>query len=191
MQITPEILQLCAQQDRRTQESLYAYCYQFLMPTCMRYYKNAEDARSVYNTGFLKIIQHLGSVDLKTLQFHGWAKRIMVNCLIDEYRKQKTYHANLQFSEHERTLDLGHEKVTNTAEDNFGVNDILLLLDSIPVISAQVFSMYVIEGFSHKEIAELLEFSEGNSKWHLSTARKLLREKLEEKEIHHEKRVAI
>lgn len=179
MQITIEVLKACANQDRKAQKQLYEHCFRTLMYVCLRYHNNEEDARSSLNISFLKIINGLESMDLEGLNFNAWAKRITTNTLIDEYRKSKNHLAHYQGKETERELDIHAENIQNDAESEFGCESILKLLTQIPDASAKVFGLYVIDGYSHKEIGELMDMSEGTSKWHLSTARKLLREKLE------------
>lgn len=191
MHITTEILESCASNDRRAQKLLYEYCYRSLISVCMRYYSNHEDARFAFNNGFLKIINGLSGVQLNGIQFNGWSKRIMVNCLIDEYRKNKNHQSTIFGKETDRELELHAENSRNDAEGSMQYDDIMGLLKTIPPISAHVFTLYVIDGFNHREIGELLEITEGTSKWHLSTARKLLRERLERLEETNEKRFAL
>lgn len=178
MDITIEILAACRRDDRKAINVLYEHCFKFLMPVCFRYNNNEEDARSSFNSGFMRILNGLKKTD-EELNFHAWAKRIMVNSLIDEYRKNKKYNEQITKSDDERTLDFYSVGTANDAESKVGYENILMLIKELPESTALVFNMYVIEGYSHKEIGEALEMSEGTSKWHLSTARKLLREKLE------------
>lgn len=182
MHIDASILRACANDDRRAQKQLYEYCFKFLMPVCLRYHKNEEDARSSMNIAFLKIIKNLDTINVDEVNFQAWVKRITTNTLIDEYRKSKNHLAHYQGKETDRELDVLSEQTQNDAESNFGVDAILKMLQEIPTVSAHVFNLYVIDGYNHKEIGELLSISEGTSKWHLSTARKLLREKLEKME---------
>lgn len=189
MHIDSNILKACASNDRKAQKQLYEYCFKMLMPTCLRYHSNEEDARSSLNMAFLKIINSLGTVDPETLNFNAWSKRITTNTLIDEYRKNKNYLSHVQGKETERELDFFSENTQNEAESDFGCEMIMAMLTQIPDISAKVFNLYVIDGYNHKEIAELLDMSEGTSKWHLSTARKLLREKLEKMNANAQKMV--
>lgn len=183
MQINPEVLKACARQDRKAQKQLYEYCFKSLMPLCLRYHTNEEDARASLNISFLKIINGLETLELEVLNFNAWAKRITTNTLIDEYRKSKKHLEHYQGKETERELDLHAENIQNDAESEFGCESIMKLLKQIPEASATVFGLYVIDGYSHKEISEMLVMSEGTSKWHLSTARKLLREKLEKMNV--------
>lgn len=188
MEITPEILEGCKREDRKAINVLYEGCFGLLMPVCFRYNKNEEDARASYNNGFLKILKGLKNVE-ENINFPAWAKRIMVNTLIDEYRKDRKYNTQITKSDSERELDFfstGHE---NDAESNLGYENIMMLVRELPMTTAKVFNLYVIDGYSHKEIGDLLEMSEGTSKWHLSTARKLLRDRLEELENHNKRMV--
>lgn len=182
MHIDSIILKNCAGNDRKAQKALYEYCFKFLMPVCLRYHNNEEDARASLNTAFLKIINSLSSINIEEINFNAWARRITTNTLIDEYRKQKIQHEHYIGKETERELDFYSLNTQNEAVSNFGCASILKLLEEIPPVSAKVFNLFVIDGYNHKEIGELLNISEGTSKWHLSTARKLLREKLEKME---------
>ena len=191
MQVTKQILLGSAENDRRSQKVLYEYCYRQFIRLCMRYYTNHEDARHALNNGFLKIVNGLQNVDLDELNFAAWAKRIIVNTLIDEYRKNKNHNQVIVAKETEAELANSAEKVENLGALELNYQEILDLLKTIPPISAHVFTLYIIDGYNHKEIGDLLEISEGTSKWHLSTARKLLRERLELMENRYEKRFVI
>ncbi|MBI1838073.1 MAG: RNA polymerase sigma factor [Flavobacteriia bacterium] len=189
MHISPEILEACLREDRKAMKQLYEYCFKLLMPVCFRYHSNEEEARSSLNLGFMKIIKGLENILKEEINFDAWSKRVMVNTLIDEYRKNKTYNTHIQSKETERELDYHASSTSNDGESAIGYENILKLIKDLPVISGKVFNLYVIEGYSHREIGELLEMSEGTSKWHLSTARKLLREKLEKLEQNVQKMV--
>ena len=181
MNVTPKIIESCRRNDRKTINRLYEYCFGMLMPICFRYNKNEEDARAAYNQG-------LNNVE-DTINFNPWAKRIMVNSLIDEYRKNKNYTTRIDQSDSERELDYYSEGQLNDAESNLGYENIMMLVKELPATSSKVFNLYVIEGYSHKEIGALLEMSEGTSKWHLSSARKELRVKLEQLESQNQRMV--
>lgn len=191
MQVTKQILEGSAENDRRSQKQLYEYCYRQFIRLCLRYHTNHEDARHALNNGFLKIVNGLQNVDLDELNFPAWAKRIIVNTLIDEYRKNKNHNQVIVAKETERELAVTAEKVENEGAMELSYQEVLDLLKTIPPISAHVFTLYVIDGYSHKEIGDLLEITEGTSKWHLSTARKLLRERIDLMENRHEKRFVI
>ncbi len=152
------------------------------MPVCIRYHANEEDARSSLNLGFIKILKALPTVDASDINFGGWAKRIMVNTLIDEYRRNKKIQGRELGKETEAEIDYHANSTENEAESNLGVDALLGLIATLPEISQKVFNLYVIDGYSHREISELLEMSEGTSKWHLSNARRILKDKIEKLE---------
>ena len=191
MQITTDILDGCVMDDRRAQKVLYEFCYRNFIRLCLRYHTNHEDARLALNKSFLKIVKGLEQVDKAELNFTPWAKKIVVNTLIDEYRSTKNYAKNIVSKETDRELELASSGVENEGASALSYQEILDLLKTIPPISAHVFTLYVIDGYNHKEIGDLLEISEGTSKWHLSTARKLLRDRLEMMENKNEKRFVI
>jgi RNA polymerase sigma factor (sigma-70 family) len=178
IQINTELLKACVRDDRKAIRDLYEHCFTVFMPVCYRYHNNEEDARSSLNIAFMKILGGLENVD-EQLNFPAWAKRIVVNTLIDEYRKKKNYNSKVTAKETERELDQHGAQASNDGEASFAYENLLKLIAQLPEISGKVFNLYVIEGYNHKEIGDLLGFSEGTSKWHLSTARKALREKLE------------
>jgi RNA polymerase sigma factor (sigma-70 family) len=188
MSITPEIIQQCIGDDRKAINYTYEHCFHLLMPVCFRYNSNEEDARAAFNGGFVKILKALEKLD-KGANFNAWAKRVMVNTLIDEYRKNKKYNTQISKSDSERELDYYSEGQQNNAESNLGYENIMMLVKELPATTGHVFNLYVIEGYSHREIGEQLEMSEGTSKWHLSTARKTLREKLERLENQNQRMV--
>lgn len=186
--ITAEILRACVDDDRKAIKYLYEHCFKKLMPVCYRYHNNEEDARSSLNIGFMKIMKGLETID-EQVNFAAWSKRIMINTLIDEYRKKKNYQNHVASKETERELDVEASPSANEAESDLGYQNLLTLISQLPEISGRVFNLYVIDGYNHKEIGNLLGMSEGTSKWHLSTARKLLREKLEKIENQNQRMV--
>lgn len=189
MSVDQELIKSCIKDDRRALEQLYKYCFQSLMPLCFRYHNNEEDARASLNIGFVKIVGALKDINLEGFNFNGWSKRIMNNTLIDEYRKRKKQMDRYSSTDSEAELDFFAESSQNGALENFGANTILELVKRLPDATAQVFSLHVIDGYTHKEIGEMLGFAEGTSKWHLSQGKKLLREMLEELEQNTKKMV--
>lgn len=179
MDITSDILEACKSDDRKSIQILYEYCFKKLMPVCFRYHNNEEDAHSSLNIGFMKVLKGLETIDNKVVNFNAWSKRIMVNTLIDEYRKKQNYTKHVSTKETERELEHVSSSTVNEAESDLGYENLMKLVKQLPEISRKVFNLYVIDGFNHKEIGDLLEISEGTSKWHLSTARKVLRDKIE------------
>ena len=170
-----KIIEACRKNDRRAQEKLYEWCYVKLMPTCMRYHKNEEDARNVLNLGFVKICKNLDKLKEGT-PFEAWVRRIVMNTIIDEFRKNKNYLQLVDQKETDRELEIHGLSVDNGVWSKLEMDVLMGLLKRLPDVSRKVFNLYVIDGYSHKEIGDMLDISDGTSKWHLSNARKLLRE---------------
>lgn len=182
MHIDVKLLKACIKNKRKAQEKLYEACFMFLIPICKRYHNNEQDARAAYNVAFIKIIDNLSKLDLEEVPFAAWAKRVMTNTLIDEYRKNRKYREKISKRDQERELEYHATGIINEAESNFGETSIMELLEYLKPATKRVFILYVIEGYTHKEIAEIMDMSDGTSKWHLSTARKELRILLEKQE---------
>lgn len=192
MHIDVKLLKACKKNKRNAQKELYEACYLFLIPMCMRYHRNSIDARAVYNIAFIKIIDHLPNLNIEEVPFVAWARRVMSNTLIDEYRKNKKYNNNISNRDKEKDLEYYAENNTvNKAETDSDENSILRLLDFLKPEVKQVFVLYAIEGYSHKEISEMLQVPLGTSKWRVSIARKELKEMLKKQEENKEKRIAI
>lgn len=176
MSITRELIQMCINDDRKALFELYKHCYSFLMRVCVRYAKNKDDAAEYLNTGFLKIIDNLEKYS-DDKPFEAWAKRVMINHILDIFRSQKRY--NDTFKTYDKVEEAeGKGMVMNTAEVKYTSEDILMLINQLPHMTREVFNLYVVDGYNHKEIGQLLGISEGTSKWHLSNARQKLQEKL-------------
>lgn len=172
------LIEACRKNDRRAQEKLYEWCYVKLMPTCMRYHKNEEDARNILNISFVKICKNLDKLKEET-PFEAWVRRITLNTIIDEFRKNKNYLQLVDSKETDRELEIHVTSVENGVWSKLEMDVLMGLLKRLPDISRNVFNLYVIDGYTHKEIGDLLEISDGTSKWHLSNARKLLRDMVE------------
>lgn len=173
--IDNKLIEACRKNDRRAQEKLYEWYYVKVMPTCMRYHRNEEDARSVLNIGFVKICRNLDKLKPDT-PFEAWARRILMNTIIDEFRKNKNYLQLVDAKETDRELEIKSDLVENDVWSKMETDVLMGLLKRLPEVSRKVFNLYVIDGYTHKEIGEMLEISDGTSKWHLSNSRKLLRE---------------
>lgn len=180
MQITEKLIKSCVKNDRRAQERLYTYCYEKWMPLCFRYHRNEENARDILNQSFLKIINSLKKYKIE-VSFDAWSRKIVMNTIIDHYRKHKRYKEQVEMRETERELDYFANSSRNMALDFFEQQTVDALINKLPSVTRQVFNLYVIDGYSHKEIGEMLEISDGTSKWHLSNARKILSKLLEKR----------
>jgi RNA polymerase sigma factor (sigma-70 family) len=178
MNIQPQLIELCLQKNRKAEYELYKLTYSYLMSICMRYSKCKDTAAESLNLGFLKILTNLNSYNPQ-IPFKMWIRRIMINTLIDQYRKVKREREHISYVE--TYYDNPDFTDVNEAIDKFKVEQIYKLIDELPPSTKEVFNLYVIDGYSHKEIGELLNISEGTSKWHLSEARQKLKIKIEDK----------
>ena len=180
MNIPEELLKSCIKKDRKAQFQLYRNCFSILMSVCLRYEKNREDATSLLNLGYLKILTNLEKYNTQA-PFEAWIRRIMINVIIDEYRKNRKQSEMIEFQDLENSELAGERVEWNEADRRFDAEELQGMLEELPPISQKVFNLHVIDGYSHKEIAQMLEISDGTSKWHVSYARQRLRELVQKK----------
>lgn len=184
MGIEPELLSQSASGNKQAQYLLYKQSYSLLMSICNRYAQNIDDAKALLNLGFLKIL--LNVEKRKTnVPPELWMRRVMINCVIDEFRKNKNYQTYTQlkdFSNHTAAAEYA-SVVENEYDKHISSEALNNMLLSLPEMTAKVFNLFAIDGYSHKEIAAIFGISEGTSKWHVSSARSILRAKINEQEL--------
>ena len=174
MNVDLDLIKACANGNRRAQNLLYKQYYSVLLSTCYRYAGNQEDAISYLNMGFYKILTNLEKYNTD-IPFEAWIKRIVINAIIDDFRKNKK-HGVLNYKEFQDFESYTDLIDYNQADTDINTEYIYRFINKLPHTSKQVFNLYVVEGYSHKEIAKSLDIAEGTSKWHLSYARKFLQE---------------
>lgn len=173
-----EILQRCHRAERRAQQELFQLVYGWMTGICRRYYRNTEDCSAIATEAFLKILKALEK-QIPTGSFEAWCRTITMNTIIDDYRKNKVHKEAVKLMGHE-DLDI-NEHVFNEAHQRFDKEDLEALLLQLPDMTRYVFNLFAIEGFSHQEIAGALKISDGTSKWHVSEARRQLKQWIEVK----------
>ena len=166
-----ELVLALQQGDAKAQRILYDRYAGPMMGVCMRYLKNEMDAEEVLINGFMKVYLHVGRFEQKG-SFEGWVRRIMVNEALQHLRKQEPMHLAIE-KEHNY---LASEDAS--ADSEMTAEEMMELLLELPAGYRAVFNLYAIEGYSHKEIAEMLNISEGTSKSQLSKARAMLQRML-------------
>jgi RNA polymerase sigma-70 factor (ECF subfamily) len=176
MNIQPQLIALCIKQDRKAEYELYKLTYSYLMSICMRYSRDKDSASGALNMGYLKILNNLKTYRPE-IPFKAWIRRIMVNTLIDEYRKNKREREKVTYVE--EYYDSSDFSEVNEALARIDYKHLLDQINILPDATKKVFNLFAIDGFSHKEIGELLGISEGTSKWHLNAARQKLKEYIE------------
>ena len=170
-----DLIRGCIRNDRRMQEVLYKqYCSSMLI-ICRSYAKNEQDAIEVLQDGFLKIFQQIDRYDSAKASIYTWMRTIMIRTAIDFLRKRNKRQVAIEWKEeHDPTIDA-------EALERMSAQQILSLLQLLPATTRAVFNLYITEGYNHREIGEILNVSEGTSKWHLSEARKYLTNSLKVK----------
>ncbi len=170
-QIIPEsdLINGCLQGNRRMQEELYRRFSPRMYAVCLRYAGNAEEAEDILQEGFIKVFKKLDSFRGEG-SFEGWIRRIFVNTAIEHFRR-KRYLMPVTEKE-ENTIEGKYTSVL----DELGAKDIMALIQELSPGYRTVFNMYVVEGYTHKEIADMLGISEGTSKSQLSRAKVILQD---------------
>lgn len=161
------LIGLAAQNNRHAQQQIYTRFSPKMLSVCRQYIKDIHQAEDVMITAFMKVFVNLKNFESKG-SFEGWIRRIMVNESISFIRAQK----KVSFLEDEYYKEEGF----NNIESNLSVDDIQNLIDNLPEGYKMIFNLYAIEGYKHKEIAEMLGINEGTSKSQLSHARKMLQD---------------
>ncbi len=173
MEIQPALITSCIQGERRAEYELYKVTFSYFMSICIRYTHNQDRAKEVLNMGFYKILVNLKSYRPEE-PFKPWARKIMINTLINEYKKEKHHSSGLTYID--TYYDNADYADLNDAARKIDADQIYSFIAKLPPASRQVFNLYFIDGYKHKEIAEMLNISEGTSKWHLNAAREKLKE---------------
>ncbi|MCX2451179.1 RNA polymerase sigma factor [Pedobacter sp. PLR] len=166
-----ELMEGCKAGNRKMQEALYQQTASKMLVVCMRYAKDRMEAEDVLQMGFIKIFQKIGEYRGEG-SFEGWMRRVMVNTAIESYRK------NLRSLNVVPIEDAYEQPGSGFDFSRLGMQDLLKLIQQLSDGYRMVFNMYIIEGYSHKEIAATLGISEGASKSQLSRARAILREEI-------------
>jgi RNA polymerase sigma-70 factor (ECF subfamily) len=179
MKIAQQLIADCKKGDRRAQFQLYKSCFNVLMGVCMRYKKDEDEAASVLNQGFLKILTNLDKYDVK-VPFEAWIRRIMINTIIDEFRKNRKVRELIEHTDFTDHHAVNSQVDYNAADQMFDAERLEAFIKQLPPVSQKVFNLYAIDGYSHKEVGEMLGISDGTSKWHLSSARKKLQEMIQQ-----------
>jgi RNA polymerase sigma-70 factor (ECF subfamily) len=176
MKIDKALITNCVNGDRRSQSKLYELTFSHIMSIASRYYVNREDAISCVNGCFLKILLGLESFSNQhgVKSYFSWSKKIMMNLLIDEFRKHKNDKNTLNYLEDASYLDQLLPEEYNAIEQMMHAESLQNMLGELTETQRSIFNLFAIDGYSHKEIADALEISTDNSKYHLSQARKCL-----------------
>ena len=168
-----DIIEGCKSYKATQQEALYMYCYEQMFAVCERYCNSRDDAAALYNEGMLKVLSNIEKYENKGA-FMGWVRRIMVNTCIDNCRKQTSYSTQELEEKNEEQFF-----VSSDIENKISSEGIIKLIQALPKSTSLVFNLYAVEGYRFEEIAIALNIAIGTAKWHVSEARKTLKQKLQ------------
>jgi RNA polymerase sigma-70 factor (ECF subfamily) len=166
-----KLIKQCAKNDRKAQEEIYQLFAGKLYSICLKYSKNKQEAQDNFQDGFITIFNKIGQFNFQG-SFEGWLKRVMINTVLLKYRKKTVLNIV--------TEDIPDEVIVDIDDDEVSLDFLLGLIRELPERYRMVFNLYVLDGFSHKEISEMLQIAEGTSKSNLARARAILKQKIEE-----------
>ncbi len=169
-----QIIELCAKHDRKAQQVLYDKYSRLLLGVCLRYATDKAEAEDILQDSFLKIFYSIK--DFKgSGSFTGWLRKVAVNTAITHYHKHLKFRYHVDIDEY-ITTETG---VMSFEEDFFTSDELYKVLNELPEGYRMVFNLYAVEGYKHKEIAELLGIDTNTSKSQYSRAKAVIRDKLE------------
>jgi RNA polymerase sigma-70 factor (ECF subfamily) len=172
-----DIVQECKKGSRKAQEALYKNYYRTMMTICLRYTKNEQDAVEVLNNGFLKVFRNIQKYNADQAGIYTWIRTIIINSCLDFIRSKQ------KLAVHDEMIHADEAHVPAEVISRLKAQELLGLIRKLPPATQAVFNLYAIEGYNHREIGELLNISDGTSKWHLSEAKKSLQKMIETEKV--------
>ena len=169
-----QIIEGCAKHERRAQQLLYDKYSRFLLGVCLRYAVDKADAEDILQESFLKIFFNIHEFS-GTGSFVGWLRKVAVNTAITHYHKNLKHRYHVEIEEYV-SVETGTESFE---EDFFTSEELYVVLNELPGGYRLVFNLYAVEGYKHKEIAEMLGIDTNTSKSQYSRAKAVIRDKLE------------
>jgi RNA polymerase sigma factor (sigma-70 family) len=169
-----QIIEGCAKHDRRAQQMLYDKYSRFLLGICLRYATDRAEAEDILQDSFLKIFFSIKDFS-GTGSFAGWLRKVAVNTAITHYHKNLKHRYHIEIEEY-----VSVETGTSSFEESlFTSEELYIVMNELPTGYRMVFNLYAVEGYKHKEIAEMLGIDTNTSKSQYSRAKAVLRDKLE------------
>ncbi len=165
-----QLIKKCKNKNAKAQEQLYQLYGSKLFSICLKYSKDYASAEDTLQDAFITIFDKINQYK-NTGSFEGWIKRITINTALQKYRKQKLFEIINEEQIEEVEIDLEEEEIS--------LDYLLKIIQQLPDRYRLVFNLYVLDGYSHKEIAKMLEISIGTSKSNLARARYILKDKIE------------
>lgn len=166
--VLKELINECKNDNRKAQKELYDRFSNNLFASCLKYAPNYEEAQDILQDTFIVIFNKINQFK-DDGSFEGWCRRIAVNTALQRYRKKKVF--NLVNEDQIKDIE---EEIEET--EDIDLNSLLAMVQKLPERYRMVFSMYVLDGYSHKEIAHMMGITEGTSKSNLARARQHLKD---------------
>ena len=165
-----QLIYECTKYNTKAQEQLYKLLAPKLFSVCLKYSRNYEEAQDNLQESFLIIFDKINQYK-NSGSFEGWAKRIVINYVLQQYRKQNVF-------------EIVSEKIVDEDEieiddDAISIEFLTKIIQELPDRYRLVFNLYVMDDYSHKEIADMLDINIGTSKSNLARAKAILKEKIE------------
>jgi len=168
--ILEQLIHECCKNNTKAQEQLYRLLAPKLFSVCLKYSRNYEEAQDNLQESFLIIFDKINQYK-KIGSFEGWAKRIVINYVLQQYRKQNVFEIVSENIADDEELEIDDE--------NISLDYLTKIIQELPDRYRLVFNLYVLDDYSHKEIAEMLHINIGTSKSNLARAKAILKEKLQ------------
>jgi RNA polymerase sigma factor (sigma-70 family) len=168
--IIEQLIHDCCKGNTKAQEQLYRLLSSKLFSVCLKYSRSYEEAQDNFQEGFLLLFKKINQFKFKG-SFEGWAKRLMINFILQQYRNQGVFEIISEKIPNEEEVEID--------EDNVSMDFLIKIIQELPDRYRLVFNLYVMDGYSHKEIAEMLAITVGTSKSNLARAKTILKEKIE------------
>jgi RNA polymerase sigma factor (sigma-70 family) len=168
--IIEQLIDECSNHNTKAQEQVYRLLAPKLFSVCLKYSRNYEEAQDNLQESFLIIFDKISQFK-KTGSFEGWAKRIVINYVLQQYRKQNVFEIISEKIPAEEELEID--------DDSISLEFLTKIIQELPDRYRLVFNLYVLDGYSHKEISEMLGINIGTSKSNLARAKVILKTKIE------------
>lgn len=168
--ILEQLIYECCKNNTKAQEQVYRLLAPKLFSVCLKYSRNYEEAQDNLQESFLIIFEKINQYK-NTGSFEGWAKRVTINYVLQQYRKQNVFEIVSE--------KIADEDEIEVDDENISLEFLTKTIQELPDRYRLVFNLYVLDGYSHKEIAEMLGINVGTSKSNLARAKAILKSKIE------------
>ncbi|PCJ82410.1 MAG: RNA polymerase subunit sigma-70 [Flavobacteriales bacterium] len=172
-----KLIKGCVKGERKCQQKIYELYYGKMLGVCLRYAGNRDDAKDILQDGFIKVFANIKNYNWSG-PFEGWVRRIIVNTAIDVFRKNRSSIIKVDSEIVDAIKEDSYEEIENDKFQNISFKDVLKEVQNLSPAYRAVFSLYIVDGYTHKEIAEELGISEGTSKSNLAKAKRNLKKAL-------------